>query len=368
MKKKFRGLGRTKAVAVLAVLLVVGGASAAILDSFGVIELTGDNEVDIDQAVLVEGDTLSDGDSAAVFDSLDLSAGESSVGSVSIENQAGAPVPIDFVTSDSGDQFDSANSQGYVYGYATIPIEERNDGTAQATGITDVDTDTDNVENGLVSEASIVLDTLVESTQDQAGITYPLDPISIEGGDEQIEVESDVLVGENDSQGATGEVGSVDATATVEITVQGADVTDEGTTYNTVTLVHEDVALNEAETLDLSEGYSDITADGESISPGAPIDYPNGAEVTDATVLTSSDGDTRHIIYRELTVGGQNAFEELSIEVDADLTDDSIESQRIVLQPEQEYEFGAMLDTSVYLDSSAITAMDIETELQVPLQ
>ena len=107
-------LGRSISVLAIAGLLVVGGASAALLNSFG--EITGD--ADVDQAVYLEdaaGDAVTDEDTIQASYDTEFVAGQTFNDQFEAVNDADSPVEVEFAsTGENTDVIADNPSEGVV--------------------------------------------------------------------------------------------------------------------------------------------------------------------------------------------------------------------------------------------------------------
>ena len=370
--------GRSVSVLAILILFIAGGASAALLNSFGVIQLTGE-DIDVTQSVLVGGEALdSESPPETVFASNDLEAGEAKFGSVEVENQADAPAPISFTTTANGDY--SADFQGANYMYSLVPVEASGTGTAEVTTVQSV-SDTPDA-GGMVTSSSMAVETNVEANfsveptsrlGNAAGMQFSVEPVSVaadQNGNLEASLTVDYLLGE-DHTGVdrVGEVGSAHAPNTVEFQVEDTDYTVDQQTFEQVSLVYrgvetvsgnqvtlENPMVFDSEGNRLTESLSDVSSLGDD------------AQITEVSVRTESfsdTGETLNVVYDSVTFEGTDLIDSSTVTVDENIGSDTAHSETITLDPETRYRFGALMDTSVYLDPETST-FDLQTELNVP--
>jgi len=374
--------GRSISVLAVLTLLMAGGASAALLNQFGVIQLTQD-DIDVEQAILVGGDAMnSQSDPKTVFSSGDIEGGEARFGSIEVENRADAIAPIAFTTNAGGDY--SANFTGAVYKYSLMPIESSGNGTANVTTLQDI-ADTSNlgsVTDGMVTQSSMVLETTVDGSSstsadtrlgDSAGAKFAVDPVDVAAdgsGDLDVNFSVGYLVGgDHTPVDEVGRVSQAVGPNTVEFTVDDTDYTVGSQTYENVTLVYRDAETVSGQEVELSDPRV-FDNSGTQISSNLSdvSDLGSAAEITDVSVRTESfsqSSDTLNIVYDSVDFEGSDLISQSTVTVDEDITNTTAHTRTITLEPETRYKFGALMDTSVYLDPSQST-FDLQTQLNVP--
>ena len=372
--------GRSITVLLLISLLLAGGASAAILNQFGVLQLTGD-DIDVEQSIWVGGQALdSDSPPQTVFSASDIEAGEYEFGSISVENRADAVAPISFTSTSNGDY--SNDFTGATYKYSLIPANSSASGDAQVRSLQQVaESDLGSVSEGMVTSSEMAVETTVTADNanpqddrlgDYAGMDFAVSPVAVSAdgsGNLDVDFSVDYLVGSSHSSlDQAGDVSSAEAPNTVEFTVENADYTTGGETYESVRLVYRGVETASGNQVTLSDPI--VFSEGSQISNSLTdvSSLGSSAQITGVAVRTedfSDGGETHHIIYESVNFEGSDLISQSTVTVGQGVSNDSGHSETISLEPETKYEFGALMDTSVYLDPDNST-FDIQTALEVP--
>lgn len=372
--------GRSITVLLLISLLLAGGASAAILNQFGVLQLTGD-DIDVEQSIWVGGQALdSDSPPQTVFSASDIEAGEYEFGSISVENRADAVAPISFTSTSNGDY--TNDFTGATYKYSLIPANSSASGDAQVRSLQQVaESDLGSVSEGMVTSSEMAVETTVTADNansqddrlgDYAGMDFSVSPVSVTAdgsGNLDVDFSVDYLVGSSHSSlDEAGEVSSAEAPNTVEFTVENADYTTGGETYESVRLVYRGVETASGNQVALSDPI--VFSEGSQISSSLTdvASLGSSAQITGVAVRTedfSDGGEIHNIIYESVNFEGSDLISQSTVTVGQGVSDESGHSETINLEPETKYEFGALMDTSVYLDPDSST-FDIQTALEVP--
>jgi hypothetical protein len=374
--------GRSITVVAIVGVLLTGGASAALLNQFGVIQLT-QEDIDVEQAILVGNDAMnSQSDPKTVFDSGDMEAGESRYGTIQVENQAGATAPIAFTTNAAGDY--SANFTGAVYKYGLVPVESSNGGVTNVTTLKEItdQSNLDSIEDGMVTRSQMVVETSVDGASDtseesllgtSAGMQFAVEPVGVEAdGSGNLDLNLSIgymLGGDHTPVDEIGRVSQAVAPNTVEFTVENTDYTEGDTTYDNVTLVYRSVETPSGEQVQLNNprvfdnSGNQITASLQDVS-----ELGTTAQLTGVSIRTeafNSTEETLNVVYDSVEFEGSDLINQSIVTVDQDIDSDTPHRRTITLAPETRYKFGALMDTSVYLDPSQST-FDLQTELDVP--
>lgn len=323
-------LGRSVSVLLIAGLLVVGGASAALLNSFG--EITGD--ADVEQSVILDEQTVAQPE-VSTFDE-SIVAGESIEGdNFDVENQASVPVDIDFTTTT--EEF-NPSEEGIDYEYTLLNTfsEARNDddngddNSAETEVIRDGDS--------FAVRAQADAQNLEEDGGDtvaKAGVFFDVENNNADVSDQSITV--DYEVGEADEDPADEDNQGPDWFVVV--------FEDGGETYT---------AIDPTAHVESGTGYTmsdDAPVFDEDETPQeSASDYDN-VDVTYVGVETGSERSnegTYELIYQEVEYESTDLVDERTYKVDSEGQEDEV-----TLSPETDYTFGSHLDTSVYLEPNS---------------
>jgi len=327
-------LGRSVSVLLIAGLLVVGGASAALLNSFG--EITGD--ADVEQSVILDGQTYAQPEVSGFDES--IVAGESIEGdNFDVENQASVPVDVDFTTTT--EEFDP-DDEGIDYEYTLLNtvsdgdssevennVVRREDGFAVESRV-DFDGSEDEAVSGVQFDLSS--DEEVEYGEESITVDYS------EGGDLTHYAPDWFVVGvELDSDENLDDYEEGDFVYIADFNVGRSGDYEDGSDYT-----FEDVDEYDIYVFDENDGEID-EVDTSEVS--GTITYFKTATGTDF-----NEDDIFHVYYEEVEMksDGDGLIESRTYSVDSDS-----QVEEVTLSPETDYTFGSHLNTNVYLEPNS---------------
>ena len=346
-------LGRSVSVLLIAGLLVVGGASAALLSSFGTV----DGQADVTQSVYVGNSALSDADTESIFDATSdedgsIVAGESVIGTTTIENRGDLPVPVDFTSS--GDY----TEDGVDYEYALLDTFAVANNTAETDN--SASTEVVRTDDGFGVKATAEIDSVSDDEGETSAVAGVLFDVDSDTSPDSASVTVDYTVGDEDTNPADVDAEGPEHHGPDWFTVQFE--TEGGETYTAI-----DPAAYAAE----DGGKVTMSDDTPVIDDGdadSTVSEYSGADVTAVGVSTGSERSapegTFQLIYDEVR------FEETDLIREKRTYEQTSGNQveTIDLQPDTEYDFTGFMDTSVYTQPNTDPGYSVSTELDVESQ
>jgi len=330
-------LGRSVSVLLIAGLLVVGGASAALLNQFATIE----GDADVTQAIQINGD---EGEYELTEETVELKAGEeATIDSITVENhlEAEQELPLndeENLGSENGVETNLYEAWTIAEGPAEVSLETVDTDEGQVTGFhvegtQEYESGTDDQSNfgGVFYEVD-GYNSVDASEVDDATVTPEF--VELDGHDFQSPDWVGVVFEHNGE-----EYTFVTVTADED---SGDEVDVESGTYT--------VLDSEGDFADDDDEYGIVPSD--VLDSGEEVDVQAVKLATGTSTVQDNDLETIDLLYQEATldIDGQETVGE-SVEI-GDSTDVTIPPTETDDADDLEYELGLGVETGLYTDGS----------------